>query len=211
VDPYKILGVNRNASKSEIKKAYRELAMKYHPDQGGNEEKFKQVSEAYSILSDDNERSKYDAMNDGVNININDFLRNFTGGFGGMDPFGFSGFSGRQKKKKQIRETADHEITFNIKVSLADLKKGVNKIGSYKRYVKCSPCAGTGGEGKTMCRECSGSGTKTMQMTPNILQNSPCPTCSGTGTIFTNRCASCNGIGFKLEVDRINFEIKKVE
>ena len=185
--------------------------MKHHPDQGGNEEKFKQISEAYDILSDDNKRGKYDAMQDGMNFNVNDFLKNFAGGFRGRDPFGFSDmFSGRQKKK-ELKETEDHEITFNIKISLLDLKRGVHKVGSFKRHVKCGPCSGIGGEDKSICNECAGHGMRTVQMTPNILQNIACSNCNGTGTLFTNRCISCNGIGFILKNDNIRFEIKKVE
>jgi len=216
VDPYTILEIAKDASEKEIKKAYRKKATKYHPDHGGDEEKFKQINEAYSILSDENKKAQYDAMRDGVNLNIGDFVRNFAsgfGGFGGFDPFGFTEiFSGKQKRrKKEIKETQDQEITFELKISAADIKRGIQKIGTYKRYIKCVPCKSEGGKNKNICLECHGTGMKTMQMTPNIIQHISCQTCNGTGSTFTEYCKSCNGVGFVQSSERIKFEIKQID
>ena len=194
MDPYQILGVPKDASKSAIKKAYRKLAMEHHPDQGGTEDRFKQINEAYSILSNEDKKNQYDAMKDGVNIN--DFLRNFAGGFGGFNPSKFAEIFGiRHKKKKIIKETQDHEITFKFKISLDDVKKGIQKTGTYRRYINCNSCKSEGGKGRQECRGCNGTGMKMMQMTPNIVQNMPCDTCTGRGATFDNICKTCNGNG----------------
>ena len=211
MNPYEILGVSKNSNKSEIKKAYRKLALENHPDKGGNEENFKRISEAYSILSDDHKRSQYDATQDGLRMNFGDFFRNFAGDpFGGFaDVFSNRGRSGRGKQ--HVEETRDEEIIFNIKVSLTDIKNGITKTGTFNRNVRCGKCAGSGGKGKTMCSICQGSGTRVMHMTPNIIQQTPCESCEGKGIEFVDRCAPCQGAGFVQINDKIRLEIKKID
>ena len=211
MDPYEALGVDKTANKSEIKKAYRELALENHPDRGGTEERFKQINEAYSILSDDQKRSQYDAGGDGVPFNFGDIFRNFSGG---NAPPGFHDIFGgfhRKQKKKSATETTDEEIVFDVKISLADLKRGVHRVGSYIRRIKCVSCEGEGGEGKNSCTACQGSGMRVMHMTPNIVHQTMCPPCNGSGIVFINRCGICNGTGFNETKNQIIFEIKEVK
>ena len=211
MDLYEVLGIDKAANKSEIKKAYRKLALENHPDRGGNEERFKQINEAYSVLSDDQKRSQYDAKRDGIPFNFEDIFRNFAGG---SVPRGFNNIFGgfhRKQKKKSATETTDREIVFDIKVSLADLRKGVHRIGSYIRRIKCGSCEGEGGEGKNSCTACQGSGMVVMHMTPNIVHQTTCPSCDGSGIIFINKCRICNGAGFNETKNQIIFGIKEVE
>jgi molecular chaperone DnaJ len=211
MDPYETLGVDKTANKSEIKKAYRELALENHPDRGGDEKRFKQINEAYSILSDDQKRSHYDARRDGMPFSFGDIFRNFAGGGA---PRGFSDMFGgfqRRQKEKTVTETTDREIIFDIKVSLADLKRGVHRVGSYLRRIKCDGCEGEGGEGKNSCTACQGTGMRVVHMTPNIVHQTMCPLCDGDGSVYINKCKICNGAGFKEIKNQLIFEIKEVK
>ena len=213
MSPYEILGVSKDSSKSEIKKAYRKLALENHPDKGGDEEKFKRISEAYSVLSDDQKRSQYDAMQDGgMRMNFGDFFRNFTGGFSGDSFGGFSDFfgGGRPRRRDPV-ETRDEDIVFNVKVSLSDIKRGVTKTGTYTRRINCKGCDGKGGRDKSACTMCQGSGMRVLHMTPNIIQQTPCEACRGSGIDFVDRCKLCHGAGLSEIGDKVRFEIKKID
>jgi molecular chaperone DnaJ len=211
-DLYEILGVDKSAKKPDIKKAYRELAMKNHPDQGGSEEKFKQINEAYSVLSDDQKRSQYDARRDGANFNLGDFFKNFAMGH---NPFGFEDIFNRgghnKKQKREFKEAADKEIIFNIKVTLADIKKGIQRSAVYTRNISCSSCKGEGGKGKNSCDACHGTGMRVMHMTPNIVHQTTCEICGGGGINFIDRCKTCNGAGFNETRDQIIVRIGEVK
>jgi molecular chaperone DnaJ len=222
-DYYNILGVDKNTSKEDIKKAYRKLAMEHHPDKNsGNpesEEKFKEISEAYSVLSDDQKKSNYDQFGsaEGGNFNsgfdMNDFMRNFNMGDifgGGFNPFGggnpFGDPFGRQQ---QYRKGGDLMVKLNI--SLIDVRDGVEKTFKYNRKVKCNDCNGYGGE-HTPCTTCNGSGqVRTVKQTiiGHMVTQSDCPSCGGHGFTITKQCKSCVGSGVIDENTEMKIQIPK--
>jgi len=200
---YKTLGVDNDAGKEEIKKAYRKLAIEHHPDKGGNEDKFKEISEAYNTLSDDKKRQQYDIQQRGSEFQF-DMPFDF-----GPDSI-FSGmFGGHSAKKKKIKTTKDEEVVFKIKVSVADIKAGTTKAGRFLRNVPCTACDTKGGEGKVECQICDGSGIYTHRPAPNVFQRTTCRPCRGNGFMFEKVCRQCNGIGFNSKQDTITFEIKE--
>lgn len=215
-DYYEILGVQRNATKEDIKKAYRKMALKYHPDKNpGNaeaEEKFKEAAEAYEVLSDDNKRARYDqfghaGMGNGAggggfahDWTIEDIFAQFGDIFGGhFGSFaGFGGFSGGRSSRRTNRGT---DLRVKVKLSLSDIANGVEKKIKVNKYVSCHSCGGTGaagGSSYSTCSTCRGSGYVT-RVTNTLLgqmqTTSPCPTCNGEGKVITNKCVACNGEG----------------
>lgn len=220
-DYYTILGLQKTATENEIKKAYRKLAMKYHPDKNPNnkeaEEKFKEISEAYSVLSDSEKRNIYDKygkdglnQQGGMNFDPGDIFRQFFRSFGNDDgdnedfgPFGgFGNFFGSSfRNNSQQKKQKGRDIVVALKVDLKDLYTG--KI--FKRKVTheriCKTCEGTGSKDKikpTICNECNGRGIKMTvhrQGFTQIMQQSPCNKCGGTGKYskIINKCLKCNG------------------
>lgn len=204
-DYYQILGVDKNASKDEIKKAFRTLSIKYHPDknQGDKkaEEKFKEVAEAYSVLSDDEKRKEYDnpASNfdfkasggpDFGGMNMEDILRHF----GGFD-FDFG------ESRKQSKPVVGTSIRITFKLTLEEMFDGVTKKIKYNRYEICDECGGTGlgvnGKSKT-CRTCGGTGSVfSTNGFPgmSMSMHTTCPQCGGTGRVIENPCRKCGGHG----------------
>ena len=142
MNPYNILNVSKNASEAEIKKAYRKLAAKHHPDKGGDENLFKQINEAYSTIGSSEKKQEYEAS------------QNF-GGFG--DVFGnfgsiFEGFFGSNRiRRTQPHEQTDNEIMFDLKISLAQIKEGISQNIIFSRNKKCYKCSGIGGKNKETC------------------------------------------------------------
>ena len=203
MDPYKTLGIKKDASQDEIKKAFRERALKHHPDKGGDEEKFKQINEAYSMISDPHKRGHYDASRDrpGFDFGFS------TGGF----PFGdmFGEIFGRQEKKKS-RPTRDEDIVFNVNLSLRQVKQGMRQKIDFERVVACRPCDGEGGEGKRPCGPCGGQGTTVIQPNAYTYQQKTCYYCNGSGTVFTSVCGGCNGVGLKKVRDSVVVLIKQI-
>jgi DnaJ-class molecular chaperone len=197
MDPYKILGVNKNASQNEIKNAFREKALKHHPDKGGNEEKFKQVNEAYSMISDSSKRSQHDAHSDG-----------FGFGFSGRD-FSFGDIFGRQKKEKP-KSTKDDDIIFTMNLSLQQVKQGMKQKINFERVVACKFCDGEGGGGKNDCGPCQGRGVTVVQPNAYTFQQRTCYHCNGTGVVFINICAGCKGVGFAKIRDSVVVLIKEI-
>jgi molecular chaperone DnaJ len=202
-DYYNILGVDKNASESEIKKSYRKLSKEYHPDLNPNnkeaEEKFKDIAEAYSVLSDPEKRSNYDRFG------------NPNGGgnpFGGMDMDDiFSSFFGN----KQNRRRKGNDIRINIHLSLEDIFSGIHKRIRYRKSCKCNDCNSTGGE-TIQCNVCGGQGVLIqIQNTPfGRIQNTvPCSNCRGSGRIITKQCNSCNGNGVNIKEVEYEFDIPK--
>lgn len=220
-DFYKVLGVEKNATAQEIKKAYRKLAMKYHPDHNpGNkeaEEKFRQVSEAFDVLSNEEKRAKYDqfghaAFKSGMggaaysqgNFDPFDIFREVFGGAGGgssagsssfFDFFGGMGASPRRRDANAPENGSD--IRAEIEITLEDAAKGISKTIRYNRMVECPDCNGTGsksGKGRKTCPKCRGSGQVYMSRGP-ISMSQPCPDCGGTGTIVEDPCPKCSGSG----------------
>ncbi len=212
-DYYEVLGLSKGAGEDEIKKAYRTLAKKYHPDMNPGdkaaEEKFKEVNEAYAVLSDPEKKSKYDqfghAAFDGTGG------AGGGGGFGGFDFSGFGGFgdifsdffgggfssASRNRNAPQQGDDLEYRLTLTFEEAAFGCKKDV----SYKRITKCPSCNGTGSQDgkKENCSACGGTG-QTRKRVRTVLgvmdQTGPCEACGGTGSIIKNPCRNCNGKAF---------------
>ena len=201
-DYYKTLGVHEHASAKEIKKAYRQLAQKWHPDRNPDnpeaESKFKEVAEAYGVLSDDHKRAQYEAQrhgNSGWGV-FDDIL----GGLNQQDIFS-SFFNQTRPSTRQ-----NSEPTVSIKIKLSELQAGpVSKRIRVKSHFICTDCNGQGGDVAKDCLRCDGSGNvrQTKQYSGITMQTTqPCPMCTGRGKLFSGVCHSCYGNG-KVEKDII--------
>lgn len=204
-DYYNTLGVSKDASADEIKKAYRKLSKKYHPDRNqGNkeaEEKFKEINEAYDTLGDEQKRKEYD----NPMPNFGDF-----GGFG-FDPFGFgsSGF-GRRTYEKQTGINGE-DITVNVHLSIKDIYTLSDKTVSYIRKKRCSHCGGYGAS-KT-CQHCGGSGMVQHQsVRGNMISitSSSCTHCHGTGRVSDIKCSHCSNTGLENEPCKYTIDLKQL-
>lgn len=202
-DYYDVLGISQNASQSEIKKAFRILARKYHPDVNKTDEaekKFKEINEAYEVLSDDQKRSNYDRFGfQGVDPNFqggNGFNMNF-GGFGDLfDMF----FTGNQRSSYNPNGSVDgDDIQIKLNLTLEEAATGVTKTIKYNKMVVCDNCEGTGCESgytPTVCSTCHGSGQIKQQVHSffgTSVQISTCPHCKGKGKIIEKPCNVCHG------------------
>lgn len=217
-DYYEILGVDRNASKDEIKKAYRKLAMQYHPDRNKEpdaEEKFKKISEAYAVLSDDEKRAQYDRFGHaGIsgqysqedifrNANFEDIFKEAGFGFGGFEDifnhFFGGGFGSGFGRTRRAERGSDLEYRLNI--TLEEVAAGANKDINIKKRVKCEECNGTGAENESSlktCPDCGGAGQirkESGNMFTRFVQVVPCNKCRGAGTIIEKPCEGCQGTG----------------
>ena len=229
-DLYEILGLKRNASDNDIKKAYKKLALKYHPDrQGGKsesekkaaEEKFKEIGFAYSILSDPEKKQRYDQfgitdeqqqMSGG--FDPSEIFKHFMGGFGSMfeddDDSPFGSFFGRGRQQQQRGPQKGQSIRMQIPVSIEEICTGVHRDIEYDIQAKCSSCNGKGGDGVETCSHCHGTGmiTETQQYGFSIIQNShPCQYCKGTGKTIKHKCSKCNGTGFEKKSVKVSVNI----
>lgn len=221
-DLYEILGVNRNASEDEIKKAFRKLSLKYHPDrQGGKsdaekkqaEEKFKEISGAYAILSDPDKKHQYDTFGT-VDDNAFNGGFDFSDMFGGMDDI-FGNIFGRNRRSS--RNTAEQQgasIRLQVNVTIDEILNGkIDRDIEYDIDARCTSCHGNGGEGKKTCPYCHGTGmiTETQRNGFSFIQSShPCQHCHGSGITFEKICSSCHGTGFtkkkqKVRISTSNF------
>jgi len=212
-DWYEVLGVPKDASSEEIKKAYRKLALKYHPDKNPGdksaEDKFKEVSAAYDTLSDKNKKAEYDAYaRAGQGFPGNPFE-----GFGmGSDFFGsdlFEQFFGHRRRARSRRGTQKprgQTLTFGIEVSFLDAARGAEKEISYKKKILCSVCTGQGGSDRKTCQDCEGSGRITYSQGVMIVQ-AACPTCSGSGSVVVNACKNCNATGSVSKEEKVKIRI----
>lgn len=229
-DYYEVLGVAKNASQSDIKSAYRKLAIKYHPDKHVNdtpeekkaaEEKFKEAAEAYDVLSNDDKRAKYDRFGHaGVDGqagpdfsqgfgNLNDILNNlFGGGFSGFG--GFGGFDGGGQGGPRVFRGRD--IRTRVNLTLEEIAKGCTKEVTIERMVPCSSCGGKGAKSDAdikTCPACKGTG-QVRRVTGSIfgqtIQYSTCQQCGGEGKIITKPCPDCGGTGLvrKKETIKVN-------
>ena len=220
-DYYEVLGVDKNADEATIKKAYRTLAKKYHPDMNpGDKEaeaKFKEVNEAYDVLSDPDKKAKYDQYGHAAF----DPSAGGGAGFGGFGDFGgfdindiFSSFFGGASGGSTRRNgpVRGDDITVRLTISFEESVFGCKKEVSYNKIQKCADCSGTGaakGSSPKTCSACGGSGqVRVQQRTPfGIMQTQKtCDACHGTGKIIENKCPNCRGTGFvrvpkKLEVN----------
>lgn len=214
-DYYEILGVSKSSTAEEIKKAYRKVAMQYHPDRNPGdkaaEEKFKEAAEAYEVLSDPDKKAQYDrfghagmrgsAAGGGHHYsNMEDIFSQFG------DIFGDSGFEsffggGRRSSGSRARGTRGSNLRVKIKLNYEEIAKGVNKQIKVKKYVSCNTCGGSGAKDKNSvqtCSTCGGSG-QVRKVTNTFLGQmqtvTTCPTCNGEGTTITQKCSACRGEG----------------
>ena len=231
-DYYEVLGVAKGASADEIKKAYRKLAVKYHPDKNpGNkeaEEKFKEAAEAYAVLSDADKRAKYDQFGhagvDGAGPDfsggfgdLNDILNDlFGGGFSGFSGFGggFGGFGGgRGQRQQQQRVYRGRDIRVRVKLTLEEIAKGVEKEISIEKSVPCPDCGGRGARNASDIKTCPAcNGTGQVQRVVNSIFGqtvtySTCQQCGGEGKIISNPCRTCNGSGLVRKRETIKVKI----
>lgn len=213
-DYYEVLGVGKNASEDEIKKAYRKIAIKYHPDRNPGdkdaEEKFKEAAEAYSVLSDQQKRQQYDQFGfDGPNMgggfggfgggfSMDDIFSMFGDVFGGHGFGGFSSGFGGGGQRAQYRGA---DLRLKVRLSLQEVASGVTKKFKVRKDVTCPHCHGSGaeaGSGSDTCPTCHGQGyvVKTVRTMLGMMQTqSECPTCHGEGTVIKNKCHECGGTG----------------
>lgn len=227
-DYYQVLGVSKEASQDEIKKAFRVLARKYHPDANPDnrkesEEKFKEIGEAYEVLSDTNKRRMYDqtgsvdfgsgrqdfTWQDFSHFNdfsdLGDIFRNIFGGGGGFGDFFSGGFGNRGP---------DLDMAMQLSVSLEDAYRGSTKNIKYRRNAPCQACKGTGGkDGKvTTCRTCNGTGQQRIvqgQGFFRMVQVTTCRTCNGKGRTPVENCPVCKGNGSNTITEELNITVPK--
>ena len=235
-DYYEVLGVSKNATADEIKKAYRKKAIQYHPDKNPGdkeaEEKFKEAAEAYDVLSDADKRARYDQFGHsmgpqgfggggaggfggfGGGMSMEDIFEHFGdifgGRFGGGDFGGFGGAAGG-RARKHVNKGTDLRIT--VKVTLKDVMNGVDKKLKIPRLVACPHCKGTGAKDGTAfqtCQRCHGAGyVTTVQQTfmGPMQSQSVCPDCNGEGKTITVRCSYCGGQGVEKKEEIVSFHI----
>jgi molecular chaperone DnaJ len=227
-DYYEILGVSKGASADEIKKAYRKVAMQFHPDRNPGdkaaEEKFKEAAEAYEVLSDADKRSQYDRFGHagvqgngrgygGGGANMEDIFSQF-GDIFGDDLFGsFFGGGGGRRGGQRMRGIRGSNLRIKIKLTYEEIAKGVTKQVKVKKYVPCTTCQGSGAKDKgsvQTCSTCGGSGQvrKVSNTFLGQMQTvTTCPTCNGEGTTVTAKCTSCKGEGRVYGEETVTLEI----
>lgn len=211
-DYYEVLGVARDADDATIKKAYRKLAMKYHPDRNPDnkeaEEKFKELGEAYEVLSNPEKRAAYDRMGHDAFKNGGMNGAGGGGGFGGfsdpMDIFaqmfggGFGGFGGQSRQRRADPRQPGSDLRYDLELTLEEAVRGCDKTLKIERLVPCEACGATGSKdgsaGFKTCPTCHGSGVVTRQ-SGFFVQQSTCPTCRGAGQTISNPCPACRGEG----------------
>ena len=212
-DYYEILGVNRNATEAELKKAYRQMALKHHPDKNPNnkeaEDKFKEAAEAYEVLSDPEKRSRYDQFgHDGVKnggggfgggMSMDDIFSHFGDIFGGAFGGSFGGFGGGGQHQRRVNRGTNLRV--KVRLTLEEINTGVEKKLKVSKYVSCSHCKGSGAEGGSAystCSTCRGTGQVTRVTNTFLGQmqtSSTCPSCGGEGQTIQHKCVHCAGNG----------------
>lgn len=221
-DYYEVLGVSRNADAAEIKKAYRKLALQYHPDRNPGdkaaEEKFKEAAEAYDVLSNEEKRHRYDQFGHagmggaggfgGGGMSMDDIFASFGDIFGSFG--GFSGFGGGRAARHVNRGS---NLRVKVKLTLEEVATGVEKKIKVKKYVADTHCHGTGakdGKSFSTCTTCHGTGqiTRVQNTILGAMQTtSTCPACGGEGKIIDEKCPHCNGEGVELSEEVITLNI----
>lgn len=228
-DYYEILGVSKSSSADEIKKAYRKVAMQFHPDRNPGdhtaEDKFKEAAEAYEVLSDGDKKAKYDRFGhnafsggrgggfSGHDMNMEDIFSQFGDVFGD-DVFGsfFSGgrSSGRSGRNKGVKGS---NLRVKIKVNYEEIAKGASKTIKVKKYISCNTCGGSGAKDKNSmqtCSTCGGNGqVRRVQNTflGQMQTVNTCPTCNGEGSVITSKCTNCKGEGRVYGEENITLDI----
>lgn len=223
-DYYEVLGVDKGAAAAEIKKAYRKLALKYHPDKNPDdkeaEEKFKEAAEAYEVLSNAEKKAQYDRFGHagmggaggfgGGGMNMEDIFSQFGDIFGG----GFSGFGGFGGGGSRRRVNRGSNIRVKVNMGLKDIVNGLEKKIKVNKYISCDTCNGSGAEGGNggfeTCDTCNGAG-QVNRVTNTFLgqmqTSTVCPNCSGEGKIIKNKCNTCHGDGIVKGDDTIELKI----
>ncbi len=233
-DYYEVLGVDKQASAADIKKAYRKIAIQYHPDRQGDkseaekkeaEEKFKEAAEAYSVLSDETKRKQYDQFGfDGPNMgggfggggfadfDLNDILNSVFGGGGGFGGFSdfFGGGGGGRSRGPRVYKGAD--LRLKVKVTLEEVNTGVTKKFKVRKDVCCPDCKGSGSADGAVetCSQCNGSGVtyRTQRSMFGMMQTQvECSTCGGDGKIIKNKCKKCGGTGVVKEEEIVEINV----
>jgi molecular chaperone DnaJ len=227
-DYYEVLGVGRNATEAEIKKAYRQMALKYHPDKNPGdkeaEEKFKEAAEAYEVLSNPEKRQRYDQFGHaamggpggngyGPQMTMEDIFANFGDIFGGHNPFEsfFGGTSARHSRSRQAKRGTNLRV--KVKLTLQEIAHGTEKKIKVNKQINCTSCGGTGAYDAASfqrCPTCHGSGY-VRRVTSTILgrmeTTSTCPTCHGQGETIANKCRVCHGEGTQFGEEIISIQI----
>ncbi len=223
-DYYEVLGLNKNASADEIKKAYRKSAMKYHPDRNPGdkeaEEKFKELGEAYEVLSDEDKRSRYDQFGfAGVDPNYGGGAGGFGGGFGGFGGFGDFGDifgdifgGGRSRAAAQNAPRRGENVGVRLEITFEEAAFGTEKEVSAQRIENCSSCNGSGSADGVIetCSTCRGSGqVRSTQnfLGMNVQSTTTCPACSGRGKMVKNPCSTCRGKGKVRRTQKVRVKI----
>ncbi len=225
-DYYEILGVSKNTSKDEIKNAYRKLALQYHPDRNKApeaEEKFKEISEAYAVLSDDQKRQQYDQFgHSGIDsrytpedifrgADFGDIFRDLGAGFGGFESIFDVFFGGRGRQAYEPQRGAD--LRYEMEISLEEVASGVRTQIEVPRIERCSSCNGSGAEPGTnpeTCSDCQGTGEVQHSRSTGFarfVQIGPCSKCHGRGVIIESPCSECHGTGNVRRIRKINVRI----
>jgi molecular chaperone DnaJ len=226
-DYYEILEISKEATKDDIKKAYRKQALKYHPDKNPgdkkSEEKFKEAAEAYEVLSNDEKRARYDRYGhagvgssaasggySGQGMTMDDIFSSFGDIFGDAFGGGFGGFSNGRRGR---RVNKGSNLRVKVKLNLQEISSGTEKKIKVNKYITCDHCGGTGAadvKGSATCSTCHGSGhviRLTNTMLGQMQTSSVCPTCGGEGKIITKKCPSCYGEGIVQKEEIIKIEI----
>ena len=229
-DYYDVLGVSRGADADEIKKAYRKMAIKYHPDKNTGdkqaEENFKEAAEAYEVLSNAEKKARYDQFGHAANahsasggggyggagMNMEDIFSQFGDIFGGGSPFdGF--FGGGRQGGGGRRVQRGSNLRIKVRLTLEEIANGTEKKIKVNKQVSCKTCDGTGAKDRTSvqtCKTCGGAGA-VRRVTNTILgqmqTTSTCPTCNGEGTIITAKCTTCHGEGVTRDEETISINI----
>ncbi|OFY65219.1 MAG: molecular chaperone DnaJ [Bacteroidetes bacterium RIFCSPLOWO2_02_FULL_36_8] len=226
-DYYEVLGVDRNTPADEIKKAYRKMAIKYHPDKNPGdkaaEDKFKEAAEAYDVLSDNEKRQRYNQYGhqgvnggfSGGNVNVEDIFEHFGDIFGGRSPFGggFEDFFETGTRGRARRVNRGTDLRIKLKLTLEEISNGVEKKIKVKKQVPCNVCDGTGAKDRNAvqtCLQCAGSG-KVRKVTNTFIGQmqtvTTCPRCHGEGRVVTSSCKNCNGDGRMIGEEMITMNI----
>ncbi len=224
-DYYEVLGVPKNASKDDIKKAYRKLAIQYHPDKNaGNpeaEEKFKEATEAYEVLAEDKKRQAYDQFGfagvEGMGAgaaggDYSTVFRDFEdifGDFSGIFDSFFGGGTRRRRPGGRESVSRGSDLRYNLEISFKEAVFGAKKEISYQKHHTCNVCGGSGaesGSGRQTCPSCGGTG-QVRRSSGFFSIASTCPTCSGEGFVIENPCKNCSGSGLEEKLQKIKVTI----
>jgi molecular chaperone DnaJ len=214
-DYYEVLGIDKSASKEDIRKAYRKMAMQYHPDRNPDdksaEEKFKEAAEAYEVLNNDDKKARYDRYgHEGVKsgygsqgfTDINDIFSHFADIFGGGGGSIFDDFFGGQRTgRRRSGGIPGSDLKVTLKLTLEEIAEGISKKIKLKKFIKCDECNGTGAEGGSStktCPVCNGSGevrSVSRSVFGQFVNIQTCNNCSGEGVVVDNPCRKCHGDG----------------